>query len=58
MFEYLPSLFQQTPLYIAAKEGYEFTVKYLVANKADASLTDNGWVSIWKSQSIQMTLVH
>ena len=58
LFEYLPSLYQQTPLVIAAKEGYEYTVKYLIENGADASMTDNGGVSFWKVSQYKITLVH
>ena len=58
LFEYLSFLYQRTPLYIAAKEGYEYTVKYLVQKGADANLTDNEGVSMWKIQAIQITLPH
>ena len=39
--------YQRTPLHIAAGEGHDSTVKYLVENKADVNSQDNTGVSIW-----------
>ena len=41
----ISSLSQQTPLQIAVREGNEDTVKCLVSNMADISITDNEQVS-------------
>ena len=38
--------YQQTPLHIAVREGQEYTVECLVANKADVSIKDNDGVSV------------
>jgi len=40
------SLYQQTPLHIVAKEGYEHTVRYLCESGADITLKDKDGVSI------------
>ena len=37
--------FQETPLHMAAKEGYEHTVRYLCKYGADTTLKDNDGVS-------------
>ena len=37
--------FQETPLHIVAKEGYEHTVRYLCKYGADTTLKDNNGVS-------------
>ena len=54
LFENLAFLYQRTPLYIAAKEGYAYTVDNLLLEGADANMTDNNGVSMWKNQSIQI----
>ena len=54
LFENLPFLYQRTPLYIAAKEGYAYTVDYLLQKEANANMTANDGVSMWKNQSIQI----
>lgn len=37
---------QRTPLYIAAREGYRYTVEHLVEEGADISIRDNMNVSV------------
>ena len=39
-------LIQRTPLHIAAREGYRYTVEHLVKNGADISIKDNSGVSV------------
>ena len=39
-------LYQQTPLHIAARQGYVKTVECLVEKGADISIKDNNGVSI------------
>ena len=51
-YAYLHSLYQRTPMYIAAKEGYYHTVRYLVEKGADANIADDAGVSMWKNQLI------
>lgn len=40
------SLYQQTPLYIAVREGQEVTVKILVGKGADVTIHDKHGVSV------------
>ena len=39
-------LIQRTPLHIAAREGYRFTLEHLVKEGADISIKDNSGVSV------------
>ena len=38
--KFVAILYQRTPLHIAAREGYDFTVKYLAEKNADINITD------------------
>ena len=40
------SLYQRTPLHIASKEGYKYTVECLVAEGADINIEDDKGVSV------------
>ena len=40
-------LCQRTPLHVAAREGHDSTVLYLIENEADIDFQDNAEVSIW-----------
>ena len=43
---YVPFLYQWTPLHIAAREGHDDTVKFLVENKADVNNISVDGVSV------------
>ena len=46
VLQLLFSLYQRTPLYIASKEGYKYTVECLVAKGADINIEDDEGVSV------------
>ena len=44
-----PSLYQQTPLHVAAKEKHAYTVEWLVKKGAKVNIRDNNGVSIMQA---------
>ena len=42
----LLSLYQRTPLHVAAKEGYVYTVEGLIKRRADINIRDHAGVSV------------
>ena len=48
------SMYQRTPLHTAAKEGYRYTVEYLVKKGADITIKDDKGVSAWDYTTVDL----
>ena len=47
-------MYQRTPLHTAAKEGYRYTVEYLVKKGADITIKDDKGVSAWDYTTVDL----